>query len=325
MTNQKRKSVNAEHDRPRHMLLIAGFAKCGTTSLFSYLSQHPDICASSVKETGFFVPTEEILRESRHPVPPIRFEQGWSAYRTYFRRPERAIWLEASNYARFTGSADKIRALCPDARLIFLVRNPLERVLSAYRFRQLVGTLPHSVSFEQYVQAESQTGPQLSFGVGDVVTTHYSRFLQPFFDSFPPARLKLIGFHELVREPGRVLRDICQWVDIDERPVEGFDLAPVNVTYHPRNWRVHGVHTFLRKRVWTLRRRFPHMVDQGTALYLRTAGKLYRRWNADRPAAVAVSAVTKELFASIYASETAALCRLSGRPDLLEPTRPEQA
>jgi hypothetical protein len=307
------------------MLLIAGFAKCGTTSLFSYLSQHPDICASSVKETGFFVPTEEILREPRHPVPPIRFEQGWSAYRTYFRRPERAIWLEASNYARFAGSADTIRALCPDARLIFLVRNPLERVLSAYRYRQLVGTLPHSVSFEQYVQAESETGPQLSFGVGDVVTTHYSRFLQPFFDRFPPARLKLIGFHELAREPGRVLRDICRWLDIDERPVDGFDLAPENVTYHPRNWRVHGVHTFLRTRVWNLRRRFPRTVDQGTALYQRTAGKLYRRWNADRPAAVAVSAATRELFGSLYASETAALCRLGARPGLLEPTRPEQA
>ncbi|MEW6715877.1 MAG: hypothetical protein AB1345_00005, partial [Chloroflexota bacterium] len=77
----------------KRFLIIAGTTRAGTTSLFKYLSDHPDVCAASVKETGFFL-------DADYPNPPptkYRAEDGLSRYESYFSScPEKPVRLEAT-------------------------------------------------------------------------------------------------------------------------------------------------------------------------------------------------------------------------------------
>jgi len=311
-------------NRPRQLLIVGGFAKCGTTSLFGYLSQHPEICPSAIKETDFFVPTAEVLGEPRHAFPPLRFEGGWNSYATYFHHRARPVWLEASNYARFAASADNLYRSCPDAKLVFLVRHPLERTLSAFRFRKLVGTLPHRLSFEQYLARESEPGSHLLFGLGDLEMCRYSRFLEPFFARFPAAQIKVVGFAALARTPRSVLADICRWVGIDEQAVHKLHLAPRNVTYHPRSWWVHEFYGYFRTRVWKLRRYFPRAIERVVDVHQHTVGRFYRNWNDRSPTAENLSSAMRTHFQTVYETESEALYRMTGQAGLLEPLDPDQ-
>ena len=110
--------------RKRHAampnLIIIGGLKCGTTSIHHYLGLHPEIQMSKPKELNFF-------------VAELNWDLGldWYASRFDDRFPVRG---ESSphytNLPRFTGVAERIREHCPDARLIYMVRDPIKRILS---------------------------------------------------------------------------------------------------------------------------------------------------------------------------------------------------
>ena len=126
-------------------LIIAGVGKAGTTSLFWYLSQHPGICASDVKEIQFFTP----LSEGDGVLPPL------SDYARHF-----AAWidqpyrLEASPQYFHGGKpiVDAMRETLDRPRVIVMFRDPVERLWSQYRFmRSRMADLPDDMTFEAYV------------------------------------------------------------------------------------------------------------------------------------------------------------------------------
>lgn len=104
--------------------LIIGAMKAGTTSLYHYLSVHPDVFMSEIKELHFFVAEKN-------------FRRGIGWYQRQFAGARDAIAVgEASpDYAKYPihrGVPERIRALIPDVRLIYVIRNPLERIRSHY-------------------------------------------------------------------------------------------------------------------------------------------------------------------------------------------------
>lgn len=105
--------------------------KAGTSSLASYLSAHPDVFLCRPKEPDFF-------------VAEANWSRGVGWYAQHFAAADRgAVVGEAStNYTKFplfSGVAARMRATLPEARLLYLVRDPVERVVSHYRHRLLRG------------------------------------------------------------------------------------------------------------------------------------------------------------------------------------------
>src|SRR5215210_8660249 len=102
-------------------LLIVGAAKCGTSSLHRYLDEHPEVSMSRPKETNFFVRDdwrEQVAwYESRFPTPaPTRGEASPSY----------------SLFPYFRGVPERVHSLVPEAKLIYLVRDPLARLVAHY-------------------------------------------------------------------------------------------------------------------------------------------------------------------------------------------------
>lgn len=115
--------------------LIIGTMKGGTTSLHRYLRQHPEVFMPERKELNFFL--------DEYTGPPIDppEERNWSRGITWYERQfagvegERAVGEASANYSRYPtypGVAERIAAVVPKAKIIYLVRNPIDRVLSHY-------------------------------------------------------------------------------------------------------------------------------------------------------------------------------------------------
>src|SRR3712207_6768036 len=112
-------------------LVIAGVPKAGTGSLFTYLAQHPDICGSNVKETGYF----NHYDPRRHTGPPPSIE----TYARHFAHcsGERYV-LEATPTYSYGGRPvlTAIRTVLGEPRIVIALRDPTERLWSAYTFQR---------------------------------------------------------------------------------------------------------------------------------------------------------------------------------------------
>lgn len=109
-------------------IIIAGFQKCGTTALHSFLSDHPDIIGSKPKESDFF-------------NSDFRYAQGKKFYHSYFKHRSsnpfnKKLYLESSPSYLHKGNveetAKRIKAYNKDVKVIAVVRNPIDRAFSAW-------------------------------------------------------------------------------------------------------------------------------------------------------------------------------------------------
>ncbi len=185
--------------RKRHAampnLIIIGGLKCGTTSIHHYLGLHPDIQMSKPKELNFFV-TEQ------------NWDLGLNWYASRFDDRFKVRGESSPHYTnqpRFQHAAERIHEHCPDARLIYMVRDPIKRILShwvhatgaGYETRELEPTLADEES--AYVR-RSQFWMQL----------------QPYLELFGPEQIAVIAQEELQRERDETMRRAFGFAGVDD-------------------------------------------------------------------------------------------------------------
>lgn len=212
-------------------LLVIGVPKAGTSSLFTYLAQHPDICASTKKEIDFFSGTAPDGRAG----PVAEYE------RFFDHRSSERYALEATPSYCYGGPRvrDAIRATLGTPRLVLVLREPIERLWSAYTFQRSLGHLPGIHSFAEYVAAceqDARAHPSimdqgylkgLSIGM-------YGGYVPQWVEMFG-TDLRVVFFDDLRADPARVVRDICVWLDIDAEVTEHLSYGTRNPTLHPRS------------------------------------------------------------------------------------------
>jgi len=127
-------------------LIIGGTQRAGTTTLYKYLSDHPNVCASSIKETRFFL-------DKDYPLPSADRFNGTNldAYGKFFAHCTdlTKIRVEATPDYLYSDTALKIADLLPRAKMIFILRDQVERMVSWYKYAIQRGLLEESISFEQ--------------------------------------------------------------------------------------------------------------------------------------------------------------------------------
>ncbi|MEM1195500.1 MAG: hypothetical protein AAGH57_05305 [Pseudomonadota bacterium] len=136
------------------ILLIAGHQpKAGTTSLFDWLAQHPEIGAGKFKELRFF------LDPGYRLDAPARFDgSNLDAYLALFRNPERRVLLEASPDYIGCEAPLQLTRLHSHSKAILLFREPLDRMISAYRSYYSMGRLPRDMTFDADIEKQRYEG-----------------------------------------------------------------------------------------------------------------------------------------------------------------------
>ncbi|MGH2954579.1 MAG: sulfotransferase family protein [Solirubrobacterales bacterium] len=175
-------------------LVVIGAQKCGTSVLHYYLSLHPEISMSKPKELNFFI-------EERN------WPRGTDWYRGQFD-PRARIRGEASpNYSAYPqheGVPQRMASVVPDAKLIYMIRDPLARIAAHwvhnYAKRREKGTL-----------AQTLVHPNTSY----VTRSMYAMQLERFLEHYPKDRVLVFQQSELRHQRAETLRRVFEFLVVD--------------------------------------------------------------------------------------------------------------
>ena len=192
--------------------IIIGGQRCGTTSLFHSLAEHPRLVPSFRKEVHYFD-----FHQRKH---------GLDWYRANFpmrtRRSGHYPTFEATpNYLAFPGAPQSIPAAVPDTKLIALLRNPIERAHSSWRFTAYQGLenrdFGEAVRAEARRDAESDGAETTEMRHAYLAKSRYAEHLEKWMELFDPERLLVVRSEDLFNEPDDTISRILGFVDPDLR------------------------------------------------------------------------------------------------------------
>ena len=200
--------------------LIIGAAKAGTTSLYHYLKQHPQIYMSPIKEPKFFAFEGEKL-EFRGPNDREinrRAITNIDTYRTLFKKAsnESAIGEASNLYLYNLKAPGRIRHYVPRVRLVAILRNPVDRAYSnfLYMHRRQLEPLPDFIQVlrEEETRIHNNWSPIWHYKQRGF----YYIQLQRYFDLFDPIQIKVCLYEDLNTNPINLIQSICQFLGVDE-------------------------------------------------------------------------------------------------------------
>ena len=200
-------------------LLIIGAQKCGTTSLHEYLDLHPAISMSRDKEPNFY---------------NWYFDRGLDWYGAQWPEPAPVRGEASTDYTVhpiFPGVPERIRAVAPETKLVYLVRDPVDRMVSHYMHGYLTG-LFHEPAQELFSRPD----------IGDhdlVVRGLYAMQLEQFLEVFPRDQLMVVDQRDLLGERRATLRRVFSFLEVDpDFASPGFEVRHFQ---SEQAWRPRGV------------------------------------------------------------------------------------
>lgn len=199
--------------------LVIGAAKAGTTALYHQLAQHPDVFMSTPKEPLFFAldgtDTHFHGPDADAGINRVSVRQ-LAAYERLFSsaREHRAIGEASTGYLYYPQAPQRIHHHIPDARLVAVLRHPVDRAFSSYS--HMVRDGYESLSFEDALNAEPErirAGWQHLWHY--TAAGRYSEQVQRYLQHFDRAQLAVFTYDEYTEQPEAVLRAIFTHLGID--------------------------------------------------------------------------------------------------------------
>ena len=224
--------------------VIAGMPKCGTTSLFGYLAAHPQVCGASVKETRFLMDPDSPLFNSDASLNL----HGEKKYTLFFRHcGNQPIRLESTpDYFYQTTALHYLGNLRPGPKLIFLLREPAQRVYSLFRFAQNnLSILDRNMDFTRFLEKVRKG----DFGRRPILQnclthSHYYHYLKPWFESMSSDNILLLTLEALKADPRSTMARTAAFLGIDP----GFYTAyTFNILNRSIGVRWSGLHRWKRR------------------------------------------------------------------------------
>ncbi len=185
--------------------------KGGTTSLYSYVAQHPEICECKVKEPEYF------SRHQKHGVRDNDYEDLWN----YKGTVHRYVLEGSTGYTKYPmekNIPERIEKYGIKPRFLYILRDPFERIESHYNDNRFNPGWRRSVLNEHLIS----------------VSNYYMQ-LQRFIEYFPRDRFLLLDFGELKVSPEKVLRRVYSFLELDDCTFpESYDIK--NKTASSTKW-----------------------------------------------------------------------------------------
>jgi hypothetical protein len=199
-----------------------GAQKSGTSWVYACLYEHPKICAP-IKEIHFF---------SRE-----RFSKGRKWYEDHFKRCKNGLKQGefSTSYLYSKETPQRIKNMYPHAKLIAILRNPVDRAISQYRNAIKAGEIDETTSFNAYAKQEPSS---LEQGL-------YVKQIKRYLEYFPREQMLILIYEDTKKDPAKFIKTIYEFLGVDPNFIPSMLHTEVNVTRTPKNIGVEKLmHTF---------------------------------------------------------------------------------
>jgi len=293
----------------RPNFIIIGAGRAGTTSLYHYLRQIPQIFMSSIKETNFFAFEEGVsdveaeIRPTTGDLFPIRRLEDYLAL---FAEAGEAVAVgEASPLYMFApGTAQRMKDALPEARIIAVLRNPVDRAHSSH-LKYVRDGLERRTLSEAIREERSSVDPRSLFGPYNYLRAGYhARNLAPYCESFPRDRIALMLFEDFARDTEATLRQILDFLEVETAFIPDCSVRH-NASGIPRSRTLHRLLDRSRPAKWEKDR----SATSGKSPLVSLAVKL-RNTNLKKPP---LSPSLRDELADLYRDDVTALQSIIGR------------
>jgi len=186
--------------------VVAGTQKCATTWLYRCLDDHPDIFVPDTDSVGYF---------------NMNYHKGDGWYRDFFSEhdDEDIVGEESPGYLRDRRVPERMADTVPDAKLIFMVRNPVDRAFSHYWHEKSKSKINFEFEevFENYDLFQNWVEPGF-----------YYQNIQRFDEHFPGERIKVMFFRDLAEDDEEFIKEAYSFVGVDPNHTPEFLNEKVN-------------------------------------------------------------------------------------------------
>lgn len=243
---------------------IIGLPKCGSSSLFYWLSQSPDIAPSSPKEPFYFM-------DSDHPLYSRRLEnqkkgEAGNSYLCHYNSThlkEHRLKLESTTHYFYQKTAREALTK-PDNnnKIIILLREPAKRILSSFLYtKNNVSAISKKLSFNYYVdllisnEAEKlneyyHIPSSLYIAKKQLELSKYTYWIDWWKEKLDERRVKIITFDELTKNSKPTLKEICSYINLNDSFIQTLDFKHYNKTTKITN-------PFLHRKLRSITKHFP--------------------------------------------------------------------
>jgi hypothetical protein len=205
--------------------LIVGAAKSGTTSLYHYLKQHPEVFMPERKEPHFFVDWEGGVRTLGEYASLFSDAEGCAA-----------VGEASTGYLYDPEAVERIKRILPQVRIIIILRSPVEMCFALWRHMRRLGKRGERLSFEAALNAEPKRMSDPQFRARCTESWHgnfyyfhralYYAQVKRYLDAFGQALVQIHIFEDFKQDPLKTCRDVFSFLGVSK------DFAPTISKYN---------------------------------------------------------------------------------------------
>ncbi len=203
--------------KPEHFFIV-GAQRSGTTFLYTLLDQHPEICMNRPvrPEPRFLLDHDISSRAARE-----QYYQTCFAHRT----SENLLGEKSTSYIECADISERILRFDPKAKALMILRNPVKRALSNYRFSKQHGVETRSLA-EVFLEKKEAPVLERKISVSPFAYLErgrYADYIRPFFQAFPKEQLHILVLEDLVNSETSSKKELFDFLGVEN--IEGEKLG----------------------------------------------------------------------------------------------------
>jgi hypothetical protein len=252
-------------------LVIAGAPKCGTTSLFNWLADHPDVGSPEKKELFYLLDKDFWIIDKKFNY----HTHGLEGYKTYFDHCyNKKIVMEASTpYIYQNTSREVLKTFHSKPKIVFVLREPSQRLFSNYKyFYNNKATQKTELTFTQYVHRVMNK--EVSGGNQQVTDAFnhgcYITYIRQWLNDLGAENIRIVFFENLISDPLAEIKNLSSWLGIDQGFYSNYVFKADNASFELKSFQFHKWSRYLAETI-------------PKSAFRQTLKTMYRTLNTKKP------------------------------------------
>ena len=255
-------------------VIVAATTKAASTSLYVYLSEHPEVTAIIQKEVGYW------LDEDYPSKMGFRHTADEDYTSCFPEDPKEKVWLDVTpDYLYSAGTPTRLKENLSNLKIYFSLREPIDRIISKYRYLIQTRRLSSDIALADYIDQLFDQEMPLPYSIPQPYRTldqsNYWPYLERYLEVFSKEELQVVYFEHIKQYPADVMKFISNQIGIDKSFYEDYPFAVVNPTRTINNNQVERGYHSIRKKLSAVTDRYPAIHEMGRRVKTRVEPVVY--------------------------------------------------